>query len=155
MPTLTPKQKSDKKARDNLHMIHARLLSAWSLHNIHSWYDIFTHLGVQKIDEKMKESKPTYKELCVYLQKQKDELEEKLKSGEIKQVGNEREIGISYKYRKVEADNKLVSDHSDCTVYALANVTGLSYTDCHDLLENAGRKNGNGFNPDKLLIELG
>ena len=82
MKALTPKEKADKKQRDNLKALHNRLLAAFSLKQITTWYDTYKFLGLP--DETIKSqhsnyaSPVTYKELQLYLDQEKKHLEERL-----------------------------------------------------------------------------
>ncbi|MEY2873478.1 MAG: hypothetical protein RLZZ373_849, partial [Pseudomonadota bacterium] len=45
----------------------------------------------------------------------------------------------------------MTRDRSDCTVRALATVTGVGYATAHALLKDHGRRDGTGFNLGRWL----
>lgn len=73
--TLTPEENEDKKQRDNLKLMHAGVLSSWSFRQLRTWTDVHAKLGVEKHDNR----EVTFPELRVFLDKQKDDLEQHIK----------------------------------------------------------------------------
>lgn len=80
---MTPKE--IKKSRDNLKILHNRITSAWSFKKLKTWGDLFLMLGyidMAKLAGSLghnQNKELTYPDLKDYLEKQKHELEERIK----------------------------------------------------------------------------
>ena len=96
MTPLTPKEKENKKLRDNLRLLHNGVLSAWSQKTVSTWHSLYRKLGyseelIVKDHPHLKETDVlTFPELKAFLEKQKTQLEER-----IKQDGNTPTITTS------------------------------------------------------------
>jgi hypothetical protein len=87
---LTPQQKSDKRARDNLKILHASVMSAWCFKQLHTWRDLYLKLGYTEewmrdkthpwLEDARDPDWPlTLEDVQKLLKRQTDELENKLK----------------------------------------------------------------------------
>jgi len=91
-----------RRQRDNLRLLHARIVSAFSFHQIKDWHDLQRHLGIPDTEITKTANRPlTFPELKEFLKKQVDELETKLQS-EIVQTA------IDTTYEKPKSDRQNV-----------------------------------------------
>lgn len=54
-------------------------------------------------------------------------------------------------YEQVNQHSVARKESNDCTVIAMAMVTGKPYDECHRLLKEAGRQDGKGFNSHIMM----
>lgn len=81
---LIKEQKEEKRQRDNMRGLCNRIESAFNFKEIRTWDNVYSHIGwseeyiVAHLPQDTRKSELTFPELKAFLQKQKDQLEERL-----------------------------------------------------------------------------
>lgn len=72
---LTKQEKEEKKLRDNLRLMHNRVLGAFSFKQIKTWNDLYKHLG---LENPTNSGEITFQELKSFLKSREDSLEKRI-----------------------------------------------------------------------------
>lgn len=146
MPTLTPIQKQQKKARDNLKIVHNRLLSAFSFKQIHTWEDASKFLGIIPVEYSAQPI--SFQLLNELTKKQSAELEASFSDNSKSNIVIEAIQSGEKKGHKFVKLSGYAGDTADCTVISLAVCLDISYQEASKRLAESGRHTGDGMRQD-------
>ena len=131
---LTPEQKKQKKQRDNLEIIHNRILSAFHLKQIKTWRDLYVYQGYDEtiITQFQNHSLGiTYLELKEYIKREKEALEKSFLPAPTETINTTL---ISYENEvtreeraTVEREDKLSTQSSSSETDLVSNISSHQY----------------------------